>query len=136
MSDLKVRQSLEGSRADIEFWKDPTNWYNWSVFQADLKQLRDTGHLKRSGLWRQSTGDKDLEVTIELPSTGGVLCDGIYLAHPAVRPLFDKIVLLEAPAHEALGRSETRDSHRNLEGYRAFKALVAATFDVSTLHLF
>jgi uridine kinase len=126
-----ILQSLEGTRADIEFWKNPTNWYDWSVFQADLKQLKDTGHLKRSGLWRQSTGDKDLEVTIELPSSGVVLCDGIYLAHPAVRPLFDKVVLLEAPAEEALERSAIRDSHRNPAGYRDFKASVAATFDVS-----
>jgi uridine kinase len=126
-----ILQSLTGAQADIDFWKDPTNWYDWSTFEADLKQLRDTGHLKRSGLWRQSTGEKDLEVTIELPPSGVVLCDGIYLAHPAVRPLFDKVVLLEVPSQEALKRSERRDLHRNPEAYRAFKASVAATFDIS-----
>jgi uridine kinase len=104
---------------------------DWSLFQVDLKRLRDSGHLERSGLWRQSTGEKDLEVTIELPPSGVVLCDGIHLAHPAVRPLFDKVVLLEVPPREALERSERRDLHRNPEAYRAFKASVAATFDIS-----
>ena len=59
-----------------------------------------------------------------------MLCEGIYLAHPAVRPFFDKVVFLEAPSHAALERSARRDSHRNPEAYQAFKASVTISFDL------
>lgn len=100
------------------------------MFEADLKELRNTGHLKRSGLWRQSTGEKDLEIAIELPCPGVIFCDGIYLLHSSLRSLFDKVVLLEVASHEALERSAERDSHRNPEAYQALKASVAAKFDI------
>jgi uridine kinase len=41
-----ILQSLTGAQADIDFWKDPTNCYDWSSFETDLKQLRDTGRSK------------------------------------------------------------------------------------------
>jgi len=125
-----ILRSLAGVEANLDFWRDPTNWYDWELFGADLKQIRSTGHLKRSGLWRQSTGAKDLEIIIELPTSGVVLCEGIYLAHPAVRPFFDEVVFLEAPSHAALERSARRDSHRNPEAYQAFKASVTISFDL------
>ena len=59
-----------------------------------------------------------------------MLCEGIYLAHPAMRPFFDKVVFLEAPSQTALERSASRDSHRNPEAYKAFKASVTIAFDV------
>jgi uridine kinase len=125
-----ILRSLAGVEANLDFWRDPTNWYDWELFEDDLKQIRNTGYLKRSGLWRQSTGAKDLEIIIELPNSGVVLCEGIYLAHPAARPFFDKFVFLEAPSHAALERSARRDSHRNPEGYQAFKTSVTISFDL------
>ena len=65
-----VLRALEGAGKELEFWQAPTNWYHWSMFEADLKQLRDTGHIKRRGLWRQSSGENDLEVVVELLSPG------------------------------------------------------------------
>jgi|GEM_PF-7126410 len=42
-----------------------------------------------------------------------------------------RIIAFKVPSQEALERSERRDLHRNPEAYRAFKASVAATFDIS-----
>lgn len=115
---------------ELEFWRNPTNWYDWSLLTSDLEGLRDTGKFARSELWRQSSGEKDLTQTIALASPGIILCEGIYLLHETIRPLFDYMFLLESDSQTALARSASRDSHRNPDRYRAFKESVTRDFDI------
>jgi signal recognition particle GTPase len=71
-----ILQSLTGAQADIDFWKDPTNWYDWSTFEADLKQLSDPDPKLLIG-----------ELSTELPTAGACLA-GIF-EYPPHAPTMD-----------------------------------------------
>jgi uridine kinase len=120
---------MKDSLPEIEFWRDPTNWYDWVALKRGLFALRDHGALKASSLWRQTTGEKNLEIDIHLPENGVIFCDGIYLLHQPVVDWLDAVVVLEVASGTALERSAARDAHRNDGIYQRFKESVANEFD-------
>jgi uridine kinase len=126
----RVLEAIDSNSNDLAFWKDPVNWYDWQLFVVDLDQLRSRGSLKRSGLWRQSSGEKDLEVSLSLATSGVIICDGIYLLHEEVRAHLNQTVLLKTTPESALARSIQRDHHRNPKNYQDFKSLVTAEYDI------
>jgi hypothetical protein len=83
------------------------------------------------GAWRQSTGEKDLAVSLTAvnQSSAVVLVDGIYLLHPEIRAHLDRILLIEDTAVSARAKAEGRDAHRAETPYLGFKAHLAEKFD-------
>lgn len=126
--DALQRQNTE----EVERWSDPSSWYDWTSFVSDIDRLRRKGELQLHSAWRQSTGEKDLRIDLRVRNLQSalILVDGIYLLHPPIRALLDRVIVIEDIAENARKRAKTRDAHRAEGEYLAFKAALAESFDV------
>ena len=117
---------------ELNRWSDPSAWYDWEAFVQDIDRLRQTGKLHLNSAWRQSTGEKDLVVELQIsdPPRTVILIDGIYLLHEPIRRLLDCVMVIEDSSDNARKRAEARDLHRAEGDYLAFKARLAESFDV------
>jgi len=127
-----VTKALESrDEKTLSFWADPTNWYDWPRLLADLVTLSNGGSVYLNNAWCQKTGECDLAVDISAPSLNSALIvDGIYILHPEIRSLIDRVVFLDIAPLIANNRTESRDKMRVDESYLAFKRSVVDSFDL------
>ena len=128
---LLVKKALaENDQSALAHWEDPSAWYDWNLLLKNLKELRKTGKLHLKNAWRQSTGEKDLQIDLQLPKGHCViLVDGIYLLHPLIRKELDRVILLTISNQLSIERSALRDQHRSDAEYLHWKAKLLESFD-------
>lgn len=130
---LRIKEALESEDPDrIEKEENPKNWYDWDKLKNDLNKLRTAGELTIQNAWNQSTGLKDLTVELKILNRhkGIILCDGIYLFHPAIKDAADLIISLHVSKDEITRRTNSRDSHRSSPEYLAYKASLMKKYDL------
>jgi uridine kinase len=124
-----IWNSEDSSLVDQE--ADPYNWYDWETFKADLSQLQTKGTLSLKSAWNQTTGEKDIDPSLDFNNTNGlIVCEGIYLLHPNVIPLADLVILLNVPKEESRRRADQRDAHRTNSEHLQRKAIILEKYDI------
>ena len=127
----RIQQALASNDPEaIEAEENPKNWYDWEKMKADLLHLQDTGQTVLIDAWDQQTGLKNLKVPLELPESGLIICEGIYLLHPDITEVTDCIVFLDVSKDVCRKRAEARDGHRSSPEYLAYKAALVEKYDV------
>ena len=128
----EVLAALENNNQEVlARWGNPTNWYDWPRMLGDLATLRAGGCISMADAWRQSSGERDLHLDLVRPGPNSViLVDGIYLLHPPVRDLLDRVVMIDVPPDTAHLRTGTRDGHRVDRRYLDFKQSIIVNFEL------
>lgn len=112
---------------------NPLSWYDWAAFKADIKTLQETGKLHKTGAWNQETGEKDLYISITLPTDGIILVEGMYLMEAEINPLVDYVIIVLTDAEKAIAASSSRRAHNSEALYRAVKARWIREYDAPYL---
>ncbi len=121
-----------GDQERIAREENPQHWYQWPLFCSGIEQLRDGGQVQMYNAWSQKTGNRELDIQLGLPKEGPalILCDGIYLLHPAVAELADFRILLDVEPEVAIERSRNRDAHRSSEEHAELKTELLRRYDL------
>ena len=107
----------------------PLDWYDWAAFREGLQTLQTTGHLRLNNAWNQSSGEKDLDISITATPGQCILVEGVYLFEPSVKDLTSSIVLIDSDIDLAIKHALQRQAHRNPGEYLSVKALWYKQFD-------
>ncbi|MGB4759140.1 MAG: hypothetical protein WBP26_03710 [Candidatus Saccharimonadales bacterium] len=112
---------------------NPLEWYSWKKFSDNLITLQTTGTLDFQGAWDQSTGEKDLNLNLEVPDDGVIVVEGMYLFEESTRNLADYTIMIEPDIDNATKRAQVRHQSRNPEEYLAIKERWHREYDVPYL---
>ncbi|ATN33538.1 hypothetical protein ACO34A_06920 [Rhizobium sp. ACO-34A] len=89
-----------GIAEHMAFIENPMNWYSFDHILAALDDLKNKRIHTHDRAWNRETGELDGRYQVRIAEDGPalILCDCIYLLHPAVRTALDLVVLVETPA--------------------------------------
>ncbi|MBC2860046.1 hypothetical protein [Stappia sp. 28M-7] len=113
---LAERQTLieeatkSGNPQQIEAIENPLNWYAFGDILSALDDLKSNRIHTYNRAWNRQTGELNGQYCLTVPTgrPAVVLCDCIYLLHPAVRNELDLMVLVEAPEDILVERGRRR----------------------------
>jgi len=110
---------------------DPINWYDWESFKKDLERFQKEGKFFVKNAWNQTTGEKDSEHSLDFEGNNGlIVCEGIFMLHPAIRLLADFSILVDLPKVEARKRAEERDKNARSKEHLERKKIIMEKYDV------
>ena len=107
---------------------NPLTWYDWDSLIAQLLSLQATGELRLNNAWDQSSGEKNLSISIN-SAHGPIVVEGVYLFEPYVRELANLIILIQSDMERSTLAALQRQAHRNPNEYLKIKKLWYIGFD-------
>ncbi len=112
---------------------NPLEWYDWQKFHDDMNNLQSTGKLIFHRAWNQTTGEKDLDLELQVGHDGIIVIEGMYLFEDLTRTLANYIIMIEPDIDKATQRAQARHQQRNPGDYLAIKERWHREYDVSYL---
>lgn len=115
-----------GDKQRIEDECNPINWFDWNALQQAIEKLITTGNLTISSGWNQKTGDKSVDITLNLPKENTpIICECAYLLHLPLINQVDCVVLVDTLADVANQRLYDREGDKFSEPFLTYENFLA-----------
>ena len=124
--DRIIDAEKNGNTQRIENERNPINWFDWDALQQAIEQLTATGSLTISSGWDQKTGDKNVDITLNLPEESApIICECAYLLHLPLINQVDCVVLVDTLADVANQRLYDREGDKFSEPFLTYENFLA-----------